>query len=165
MDSVANDLFGRYFSSQRTAAMPKVISGYISLGLLMVARVMYSYLASEFVESIKFNAPTINGRMTVGFDGEIGWLPEPSEKGYVFVSLKLDQFDLRKAELYYKFTLPNGSQKEKSLDLGSWWLDQPIPKVGKQLAEVLKDRLDGFFLAVESSMRTRVIGILQQTFP
>ena len=154
MDHIAENLHTQYFGQNRTAA-PLVKPGasietYIETGLRAILQTTVNLLRAEYSpETITFGEPGVSAHMKVFVEGEIGWLPDPTKKGYLGVFLGPDQFDLSKAEFHVHMDLPNGKVYDKSFGLGRTWLDKPIKVNGKLFASVLKRDLDNFFLSAE----------------
>lgn len=132
--------------SARTAAKHGVsVRAHIEDGLLAIVEALTFSLGDAFIESIKFNAPAVTGRLTASVEGTIEWNPDPAQKGDIFVSFGMDQFDLSKGELTLHIDLPSGNQLQKTFGVGSDWLAKPALSNGNKFADVLKMWIDGFF--------------------
>jgi hypothetical protein len=132
----------------RTAADHGVSVRYhIENGLLGIVEVIALDLSKEFSESIRFRVPSISSRMQASVEGAIEWLPDPSQKGYILISFRLDQFDLHKAEIFLSMDLPSGKSFQKSFNAGSDWLARPARTNGVNFARALKGWIDSFFMS------------------
>lgn len=155
MDHIAETLHTQYFGRNRTAATlvkpGASVEDYIEAGLKATLQTTVNMLRAAYSpETITFNDAIAAGRMKAAIEGSIGWLPDPTQRGYLGVFLGPDQFDLSKAELYVVMDLPNGKKFSKAYNLGRMWLDKPTRMNGKQFAARLKLDLDAFFLSAEN---------------
>jgi hypothetical protein len=130
----------------RTAAKHGVsVRAHIEDGLLAIVEAISFELGDAFIESIKFNAPAVTGRLQASVEGTVEWNPDPSQKGYIVISFGVDQFDLSKGELFLHIDLPSGKKIQKAFGAGSDWLAKPALSNGKKFAGVLKMWIEGFF--------------------
>jgi hypothetical protein len=149
MDHTAQELLTSYFGTQHTAGQASVRS-HIEDGLQDIMEAITGPLQQNFSEAIKFHRPAVTGRMKASVEGDVGWNPDPTKKGYVMVSFGPDQFDLSKAELHLYIGLPNGKTFQKSWEEGDKWLNMPVSTIGAKYADFLMGHIDRFFLSAES---------------